>query len=292
MCASPPRAREPAVSAGEDLRRHIFGGQAAAAAAASKKAAAESADRPAACAAVSYATVAGAGDEASAGWMPGAAPGAVAGSSAGAAAGAAAAGWEATRALSAPRGSSTSGLVPQAPLLLVDGANVGCRYSEAAGGGGGFSARGVRLCVEYFLGRGPGGGRPLTRRDITVVLHERHFDEDDEDLRALRGLGVLSWTPPGKDDDVSAQHAPPHNPLPNTAPSHTQRLPRVRQVFLLSCAADNGSWVVTNDLWRDHIAARHATSELRRRVIRFTFMQQAFAPAADDLKKFDEGAGD
>ena len=53
------------------------------------------------------------------------------------------------------------------------------------------------------------------------------------------------------------------------------------------CAADHGAWVVTNDAWRDHNARRHANDELRKRRVAYAWMGRTFAPASDDLARFD-----
>ena len=96
-----------------------------------------------------------------------------------------------------------------------------------------------------------------------MTLSASRWDPSDAALQRLEAAGVLSWTPLGKDDDV----------------------------FLLQCAADCGAWVVTNDRWTDHRASRHATMEVRRRVIRYAFLSGTFAPASDDLGRFDASGG-
>ena len=56
---------------------------------------------------------------------------------------------------------------------------------------------------------------------------------------------------------------------------------------MLQAACDSGAWVVTNDKWTDHRASRHATAAVKKRVLRFAFVGGAFAPASDDVARFD-----
>ena len=140
------------------------------------------------------------------------------------------------------------------PVLLVDGANIAFSHGRDT-----FSSRGIRLCVEYFLSHR--ARRRLRADGIAVILSESRRDPADPHLAYLDALGVLSFTPVGKYDDL----------------------------FLLQCAADHGAWVVTNDKWREPRAARHATEAVRKRTICFTFMHDAFSPSPDDLANFDNG---
>ena len=141
------------------------------------------------------------------------------------------------------------------PLLIIDGANVAYNYGRDA-----FAARGIRLCVEYYMGRAT--GRRLTASQIAVVLSESRWDASDPELTYLDSLGVLTLTPVGHYDDL----------------------------FLLQCCHDHDAWPVSNDAWREPRAARHATEAVRRRRITFAFCGDAFAPAADDLARFDARA--
>ena len=148
----------------------------------------------------------------------------------------------------APRVASS----PAGPALIIDGANVAWAYGRSR-----FDAYGIELCVQYFMHRGAGGGSRLPRSRIAVVLNENRWDGNDPILSGL--IDVISWTPTNKDDDV----------------------------FLLQCACDNQSWVVTNDKWTDHRATRHATDGVRHRKLRFAFVGQVFTVAADDVARFD-----
>ena len=157
----------------------------------------------------------------------------------------------------APRAPHASG-----PLLILDGANVGYAYGAVSRAPSGFDAEGIRKAVDYFSRRAPPGRRvPLS--GIAVTLSETRWDPSSSALTALHDDAVLAWTPIGKDDDV----------------------------FLLQCAADHGAWVVTNDRWTDHRASRHATAEVRRRVLRYAFVGGSFAPASDALARFDASGG-
>ena len=91
----------------------------------------------------------------------------------------------------------------------------------------------MRLCVEYYCAHG------VPAAALMVVLNENRKRHNwDEHMAHLDTLGVIAWTPTAKDDDV----------------------------FLLTAAANSGAWVVTNDHWRDHRAARHVTEAVHRRV--------------------------
>ena len=149
--------------------------------------------------------------------------------------------------------SSTGGCTGggSGPALLIDGANVACDHARH------FEWRRLVACVDYFVNRGALGGRRLPRRLISVVLNENRYDASDADLASLQD--VIMWTPTAKDDDV----------------------------FLLQCAADHGSWVVTNDRWSDHRALRHATEAVRRRKISYAWAGSTFAPASDDMQRYD-----
>lgn len=148
-----------------------------------------------------------------------------------------------------PRSAATR---QQGPELLIDGANV------AFGGSSTFSAEGLRRAVDYFCTRTV--GRRLPRGAVAVLLNENRWDPDDSALRALEAEGHLCWTPTAKYDDL----------------------------FLLQYAGDHErAWVITNDRWKEERARRHATESIRRRVIRYAFLQGAFTPAADDLARFD-----
>lgn len=139
------------------------------------------------------------------------------------------------------------------PMLVIDGANVAFNYGRETS----FDPRGIRLAVDYFLRRSH--GRKLRANELAVVLSECRWDASNAELAYLERLGCLTLTPAGKDDDV----------------------------FLLQCAADHDAWAVSNDNWRDHRAARHATERVRKRKIRYAFCGDAFSPAADDLGRFD-----
>lgn len=147
------------------------------------------------------------------------------------------------------------------PQLIIDGANVAYSYGASRG----FDAEGLVRCVGYFCERpssghtAAGARRLLPLSAIAVTLNESRYDPDDPALQRLEAAGVLSWTPLGKDDDV----------------------------FLLQSAADHDAWVVTNDQWKDHRASRHATQEVRKRVLHYSFVGGAFTPASDDLAQFD-----
>ena len=141
--------------------------------------------------------------------------------------------------------------LPRGPALIIDGANVAYSYGLSRGAPSGWDAEGIRQCVLYFARRMP-------REAIAVTLNEGRWDPHDAALCSLSD-GVLAWTPPGKDDDV----------------------------FLLQSALDHGAWVVTNDRWKDHRASRHATDAIRRRVLRYAWVGGTFAPASDDLARFD-----
>ena len=142
------------------------------------------------------------------------------------------------------------------PVLIIDGANVAFNYSRDAR----FEARGIRLCVDYYLRRTT--GRRLHAAEMAVILNENRWDAADPELAYVDQLGCISLTPTGKYDDL----------------------------FLLQCCADYGAWALTNDAWREGRAARHATEAVRRRTIRFAFCGDAFSPAADDLALFDDRA--
>ncbi len=234
--------RRPSERRGEALRDHLFFSGGAAAGAPSQLASQPTPPPPIACSNVrSYAAVTGAGD---------------------------------------PRGSARSsevlGTVPAArqllmaaatpvprppparrpPVLVIDGANVAYNYSRDAR----FDARGIRLCVDYYLQRP--SGRRLDAGELAVVLNEGRWDALDPELTYLHQLGCITLTPTGKYDDL----------------------------FLLQCCADHNAWALTNDAWREARAARHATEAVRRRTIRFAFCGDSFTPAADDLARFDERA--
>ena len=146
------------------------------------------------------------------------------------------------------------------PALIIDGANVA--YSYGCGrAASGFDLEGVRRCVDYFCARRRGVS--LSRNDICVTLSSSRNDPSDATLAALEQMVSVCWTPLQRDDDV----------------------------FTIQCADDHGSWVVTNDKWRDHGGARHASEALRRRRIEYAWMGGAFAPAADDLARFDARGG-
>jgi len=123
------------------------------------------------------------------------------------------------------------------------------------------SARCLRLCVEHFT-HARRDGRALRESEVGIVLHSRHWElHGDADLLALEESGVVAWTPPGRDDDV----------------------------FLLASAAEHDCWVVTNDNWEDHGRAgrRHLTEAVRRRVIKFAWVQEAFVPDPDAMARFN-----
>lgn len=142
---------------------------------------------------------------------------------------------------------------PTPPALIVDGANVAYSYNAAA------DLEGVCHCVHYFLSRPGAAERRLDPSRVVVVLNENRRDGGAAlDALAARGVEVC-WTPSGRDDDV----------------------------FAIQCAADHGAWVVTNDAWRDHNARRHANDELRKRRVAYAWMGRTFAPASDDLARFD-----
>jgi len=137
--------------------------------------------------------------------------------------------------------------------LLLDGANVAFRFGEANGRGGIFEWRGLRLCVEYFVARG------VALSAIAAVVNENRWDPEDANLAWLDARHLVAWTPTAKDDDL----------------------------FVLTAAADQTAWVVTNDRWNDHGRnSRQARDAVRRRTIRFSWMRGVFAPAADDLGRF------
>ena len=142
------------------------------------------------------------------------------------------------------------------PVLIIDGANVAFNYSRDAR----FEARGIRLCVDYYLRRTT--GRRLHAAEMAVILNENRWDASNPELAYVDQLGCITLTPTGKYDDL----------------------------FLLQCCADYGAWALTNDAWREGRAARHATEAVRRRTIRFAFCGDAFSPAADDLARFDDRA--
>ena len=142
---------------------------------------------------------------------------------------------------------------PLPPALIVDGANVAYSYNAAA------DLEGVCHCVHYFLSRPGASEKRLDPSRVVVVLNENRRDGGAA-LDALAARGVeICWTPSGRDDDV----------------------------FAIQCAADHGAWVVTNDAWRDHNARRHANDELRKRRVAYAWMGRTFAPASDDLARFD-----
>ena len=142
---------------------------------------------------------------------------------------------------------------PPPPALIIDGANVAYSYNAAA------DLEGVCHCVHYFLSRPGAAERRLDPSRVVVVLNENRRDGGAA-LDALAARGVeICWTPSGRDDDV----------------------------FAIQCAADHGAWVVTNDAWRDHNARRHANDELRKRRVAYAWMGRTFAPASDDLARFD-----
>ena len=142
---------------------------------------------------------------------------------------------------------------PPPPALIVDGANVAYSYNAAA------DLEGVCHCVHYFLSRPGASEKRLDPSRVVVVLNENRRDGGVA-LEALAARGVeICWTPSGRDDDV----------------------------FAIQCAADHGAWVVTNDAWRDHNARRHANDELRKRRVAYAWMGRTFAPASDDLARFD-----
>ena len=220
---------------GEELRRHLYSASGAAAA---PSCCCAPAPAPARVGGLSYACVLGAGEAAP--------PGTTIGGR----------GSIGAAAVGAAPSPAPPLAVRRVPALLIDGANVAHQH-----GRDGFSSRGLRLCVEYFLRRDGGPGGRLQPADLAVILNESRWDAADAHLRHLEDLGVLSWTPTGKYDDI----------------------------FLLQCAADHdGCWVVTNDKWRDTRAARHATSSTRARTICFAFMGDAFSPAPDDLDRWDQ----
>lgn len=149
---------------------------------------------------------------------------------------------------------------PSGPILVIDGANVAFSFGLASRAPSGFDPEGIRRAVDYFADRAP-PGRRVPRSAIAVTLSETRWDPSSHALAALDADGVLAWTPTGKDDDV----------------------------FLLQSAADHAAWVITNDRWTDHRASRHATQEVRKRVLRYAFVSQAFSPASDDVARFDAG---
>lgn len=166
-----------------------------------------------------------------------------------------------SRLLSSQKAKSriAPGRQQEALWMLVDGANVAFKYGEANGRAGRFCARGIRLAVEYLCAR-----LQLPEASIAVIMNENRWDSTDVDLVSLEERGLVSWTPTAKDDDV----------------------------FLLTAAADHGAWVVTNDRWTDHRAARHATEAVRARTLRFGWIREVFAPAADDVGRFNRAACD
>ena len=142
--------------------------------------------------------------------------------------------------------------------LLIDGANVAFKYGEANGRPGRFCARGIALAVEYARAH-----LQLADDAIGVILNENRWDAADADLAGLEERGLVSWTPTAKDDDV----------------------------FLLTAAADQEAWVLTNDRWTDHRAARHATAAVKARTMRFGWIREVFAPAADDVGRYSRADG-
>ena len=196
-------------------------------------------------ASLSYATVAGAGDDDSA---------LCGGAAAGYRTASAPAPPQYRSAAAAPQRALPRSLAPPLPpALIVDGANVAYSYNAAA------DLEGVCHCVHYFLSRPGAAERRLDPSRVVVVLNENRRDGGAAlDALAARGVEVC-WTPSGRDDDV----------------------------FAIQCAADHGAWVVTNDAWRDHNARRHANDELRKRRVAYAWMGRTFAPASDDLARFD-----
>ena len=194
---------------------------------------------------LSYATVAGAGDDDSA---------LCGGAAAGYRTASAPAPPQYRSAAAAPQRALPRSLAPPLPpALIVDGANVAYSYNAAA------DLEGVCHCVHYFLSRPGAAERRLDPSRVVVVLNENRRDGGAA-LEALAARGVeVCWTPSGRDDDV----------------------------FAIQCAADHGAWVVTNDAWRDHNARRHANDELRKRRVAYAWMGRTFAPASDDLARFD-----
>jgi hypothetical protein len=241
----PARERKRRPAASDELTQHLFGGPAPTAAMAAAAAPPIPRFGPKS-SSLSYATVAGAGDEQP---QP-----------------------QGSRVVVAPCGSRpTSTSTPRQPLtrssaaeaitgpvLLIDGANVAYMYGEARGTPSGFDTRGIALCFDYFCNRRPGGGKgAVPWANIFVTLSRSRWDAEDASLGELNEQ--ICWTPVGKDDDV----------------------------FTIQCAIDHNCWVVTNDRWLDHAAARHATAEVRSRRIGFAWVGKTFTPAADDLARFD-----
>ena len=72
------------------------------------------------------------------------------------------------------------------PVLIIDGANVAFNYSRDAR----FEARGIRLCVDYYLRRTT--GRRLHAAEMAVILNENRWDAADPELAYVDQLGCIS----------------------------------------------------------------------------------------------------
>ena len=189
LCAERDGTRQQREQQGELLRQHLFsGGSAAAPAACPPRPTAPAAPVVSSC---SYAMVVGDGEHQPSSSSSGPSPTQLRSN------GGFAPMLPTYRSLVAPPPPRPRALRPAVgPSLIIDGANVACGY----GRGGRFDAEGIRLCVSYFMQRGAGGGRRLSRDQLAVTLNENRYDANDAVLLGLADL--ISWTPVAKDDDV------------------------------------------------------------------------------------------
>mmetsp|Transcript_14624 Transcript_14624/g.24358 ORF Transcript_14624/g.24358 Transcript_14624/m.24358 type:complete len:509 (-) Transcript_14624:102-1628(-) len=151
--------------------------------------------------------------------------------------------------------------LPRATLKLVlDGANIAFSHGEANQVRQ-FSARGIWLCVEFWRRK-----RAVPLQAISVTLNRRHYNETDIELMRLQEMGVIGWTPLGKDDDL----------------------------YTISTADEAGAWVVTNDRYENY---RRWTAQVRLRLITFYFAgggagaKDIFSPNPEEAERFAVACG-
>ena len=110
------------------------------------------------------------------------------------------------------------------------------------------------------MGATRGRKASLPSSAISVTLNSSRWDDSDAELMRLHEMGVLAWTPLGKDDDL----------------------------FTIQTASDQEAWIVTNDRFEQH---RRHTSQVRSRLIGFYFAHDVFSPNPDEAGAFLRACG-
>lgn len=136
--------------------------------------------------------------------------------------------------------------------IVVDGNNVGFAHGNHQS----FSARGLQICLEYFIERG--------HEVVIVATEKRMIAEDREICKRLSDFKCLVWAPKRATNGYS----------------------HYDDNFIINYAITKKAIVVSNDRFRD-LRTPETEEQIRDRTLSFMFVNDTFLPATDPKGRGD-----